>query len=425
MNSRSTLIISVFFLSILCISFASSLCTSCYRAINVCTVSDLDAIRTNLNANYVQVCNINLTGTSFSPVGALGNPFSGSYNGKGYTISGFTYSNASGISVGLFAANNGTIANVRLQNVNVSGRVTVGGLVGTNTGIITNSSVLSGVVYPRGFDSRHIGGLAGFNGNFNGVYTSYTGRIQNSYSNATVGNLNTFYSGGLVGVNEYGATIVNSSSSGDVYAQGNAGGLVGTSAGKIDHSYATGNVYGGETSKHGCLSFNPNPCVEIGGLLGLNTINGIVNNSYATGAVRGYDEIGGLVGKTFSISSVENSYATGSVYGHEAIGGLLGTYSSGQIQGIYHFPLVYNSYSTGTVNGWGDPLYLGGLVGFDFHNDGRVTSCYWDTETSGQSTSVLGSGKTTSEMHNQSMYVGWDFVKVWFINNGLDYPHIR
>jgi hypothetical protein len=323
------------------------------------------------------------------------------------------------------AANNGTIANVRLQNVNVSGRVTVGGLVGTNTGLITNSSVLLGVVYAKGADSRHIGGLAGFNGNFNSVYTSYTGSIQNSHSNAVVGNLNTFYSGGLVGVNEYGATISNSSSSGDVYAKGAVGGLVAVSAGRIDHSYATGNVYGGENGNQGCLSFTPSPCVEIGGLLGLNTINGIVNNSYATGAVRGYDEVGGLMGKTFSISSVENSYATGSVYGHEAIGGLIGTYSSGQIQGTYHFPLVYNSYSTGNVDGWGDPLYLGGLVGFDLHNDGRVTSCYWNTEESGQITSVLGVGKTTSEMYNQSTYIGWDFVKVWVINNSIDYPHIR
>ena len=62
------------------------------------------------------------------------------------------------------------------------------------------------------------------------------------------------------------------------------------------------------------------------------------------------------------------------------------------------------SYARGRVTGPGfGPT--GGLVG---HKDssGTATDSYWDTETSGQSGSAVGTGKTTTELHSPTSYSG-------------------
>ncbi|MFA7377314.1 MAG: hypothetical protein WCZ15_00695, partial [Patescibacteria group bacterium] len=83
-----------------------------------------------------------------------------------------------------------------------------------------------------------------------------------------------------------------------------------------------------------------------------------------------------------------------------------------------------NSYSTGSVIGYGDRV--GGLVGQNYQSS--ITNSYWDTETSGQSTSAGGIGLTTAEMKDINNYLPeWDFVNIWgtdpAINDG--YPYLR
>ena len=76
---------------------------------------------------------------------------------------------------------------------------------------------------------------------------------------------------------------------------------------------------------------------------------------------------------------------------------------------------ITNCYSFGSVSGSGS---VGGLVGDD--SGSTTNNSFWDTETSGQSTSDGGTGKTTAEMQNQSTYTdaGWDFV--YETTNGTD-----
>lgn len=52
---------------------------------------------------------------------------------------------------------------------------------------------------------------------------------------------------------------------------------------------------------------------------------------------------------------------------------------------------------------------------------------FWDTETSGQSTSSGGIGKTAIEMKKQSSFISanWDFVQVWGIVQNQTYPYLR
>ncbi|RLG56411.1 MAG: hypothetical protein DRN83_04185 [Hadesarchaea archaeon] len=92
--------------------------------------------------------------------------------------------------------------------------------------------------------------------------------------------------------------------------------------------------------------------------------------------------------------------------GNSCVGGLVGKIQGGSI---------VNCYSTGIVQG---SSYVGGLIGRK--NGGSVLNSFWDMETSGQSSSAGGTGKTTEQMKNVRTYTDtswseglaepWDFV---------------
>ena len=217
-----------------------------------------------------------------------------------------------------------------------------------------------------GTNSNYVGGLMGYN----------LGTVSNCYSTGSVsGGSNSYYVGGLVGYN-----YVNT----------------------VSNCYSTGSVSGGSDSYY------------VGGLVGENYA-GTVSSCYSTGSVSAGSNstfVGGLIGYN-CISTVSNCYSTGTVSGYEEIGGLVGYYNGGSIS---------NCYSTGAVSG---SIDVGGLVGYD--NSGSVVNSFWDTNTSGKTTSAGGSGKTTAQMKKLSTFtsVGWDFVNVWGIYNGQSYPCLK
>jgi hypothetical protein len=198
--------------------------------------------------------------------------------------------------------------------------------------------------------------------------------------------------GGLMGRNE--GTVTTSYFTGNVTGNDWVGGLVGYNYGStVGNSYSTGNVTGDE---------------HVGGLVGY-TYYGTISNSHATGNVTGNQWVGGLVGYNKG-GTVSNSYATGSVTGTSCVGGLVG-------HNRYH-GTVTDSYSTGNVTG---DEYVGGLVG---ENDGgTVSSSFWDTETSGQTTSDGGTGKITQEMQDITTFseAVWDIVAVTLNQTNLAY----
>jgi len=180
------------------------------------------------------------------------------------------------------------------------------------------------------------------------------------------------------------------------------GGLVGYNCyySSITNSYSTGSVTGN--------------CYSTGGLVGVNA--GYITNSYSTGNITGNRFIGGLVGYN-DYGHIFNCYSNGSVTGNDYTGGLVGYNNAGDIT---------NCYCTGNVTG-NDPT--GGLLGV---NAGYITNSYWNVETSGQTTSSGGEGRTTNEMtypYAENTFVGWNFELVWLEdinyehNNG--YPYLR
>ena len=218
------------------------------------------------------------------PIGNEAKPFTGSFDGNGYTISGLQINKDDADNQSLFGvtSSDALIRNIGLLNVRIEGGAKVAGLVGTNRGQVGYSYV-SGSVQSKSGDTA--GGL---------VANNAGGNIIGSYAISEVSG--TSLLGGLVGDN--GGRIINSHADGlimPVSGISRFGGLVGRNQSLIANSYATGKILasGGST---------------IGGLVGSNDSQAQVMNSYASVNIEGF-LAGGLVG--YNEGSIKNSYASG------------------------------------------------------------------------------------------------------------------
>lgn len=242
--------------------------------------------------------------------------------------------------------------------------------------------------------------IENFNGNLHGLGHD----IKNLFINRPLG-----YHIGLIAITDtYGDTVVRDLS---LTTPNVTGYVTGALAGAFNGGTIKNvNVRGGAVTGD----------IFVGGLVGHLGYGSLLQTSSSSADVTGkhmgntypnpggYD-VGGLVGKNFQ-STVANSFATGSVTANTNLGGLVGWLDGGS---------VINSYASGAVSGAGG---VGGLIGA---GGGSVVNSYWDTTTSGQSTSAGGQGKSTAEMKQQSTYAGWDFANVWAINEGSERPTLR
>ncbi|MGB2863989.1 MAG: GLUG motif-containing protein [Sedimentisphaerales bacterium] len=399
--------------------------------------------------------------------GFQGTSFFGVFDGMNHVISNLHIQGGDYLGyLGLFGQldSGAMVSNLGLEAIDVNGTGKyVGGLVGQNDGSIA-TSYSTGTVNGSWYFGEDVGGLVGQNNgtittsystgtvtgdeNVGGLAGSNGGSIVKSYNTGTVNGR--WEVGGLVGMN-YGSNTT-CHSTGTVTGEWDVGGLTGTNAGKIAMSYSTGTVSGdmgvgglvGNNWKEITMSYSTgavNGSVAVGGFAGLNV--GIITTSFSTSIVTGNVETGGLVGQngvnipTRELNgAVFNCYSTGTVTGDWAVGGLVGANRLGNVD---------MSYSTGVVTDTDpnslspplppddpfDPIYkgAGGLVGGNISN---ITSCFWDTETSGQTTSDGGDGKTTAKMQTAGTFLdaGWDFAgetengteDIWSICEGNNYP---
>ena len=232
------------------------------------------------------------------------------FDGGGHTITNIYINRSDQDEVGLFggplrigALSSGTWD---WSPSDVTGKSSVGGLVGDAHGINISDSYVTGSVSGVGA----VGGLIG---------DSFRSTITNSYSTASVSGSGSEV-GGLVGDSHTDA-LSNSHASGNVSGGDAIGGLVGDSfSGTIVASFATGNVNGDD---------------YVGGLIG-DSHSTKLSNSYASGNVSGGDAIGGLVGDSFS-GTIVASFASGHVNGDDYVGGLIGDSHSTKIAfGLRH-----------------------------------------------------------------------------------------
>lgn len=238
------------------------------QKLQIRTWYDLDAVRDDLDGNYILMNNLDSTTAGYEelasrtangrkgwqPVGLggwvwtwfgaklAGEIFGGVLDGQGYEIRNLCIGGQEEGQVGLFGlvAGGAIIKNVALINASVAIGQTIDQLVGVGEDTV------------RRLDVAPVWGV-----------------------------------GGLVGYN--GGTVSNCHATGNTSSDSGMGGLVGDNAGTVTNCSFTGSVSGNE---------------GVGGLAGRN--EGTIRNSYFLGNVTGDRDVGGLVG--YHSGTIINSY---------------------------------------------------------------------------------------------------------------------
>ena len=262
----------------------------------------------------------------------------------------------------------------------VRGAMNVGGLVGSTTGVISNSHT-SGAI--KGRD----GNSGGFVGDVSGVGSIVSG----SYSTATM-----------------------------IDIAGNSGGFVGSvnADGFVTTSYYNGNMTGASMGAGGFVGY----------VIGTNAK---ITKCYSSGTVTGPQWVGGFAGWVTNGGAISDSYSTSNVTSTQWAASFVAVMSySGNTGGS-----VTRSYAIGTATSGG--AYAADFLGYTGSN-GSVSNSFSldDSSVSGfvntqNGASVTGSSSlTSSSLKDSATYTGsagWDFTNVWQIdpavNNG--YPTLR
>ncbi|MHC4103911.1 MAG: GLUG motif-containing protein, partial [Planctomycetota bacterium] len=292
----------------------------------ICTAERLNKIGLipcHWDKHFLLCADIDLSGFTGSEFNIIGsnyyNQFSGVFGGNGHQISNFTYTSTYRNSTGLFGYVSGagaeiknlgligtnvyvetgqgvgslvgelevgTISNCYVEGGSVSGEHSVGGLVGSNNGTITDCYATASV-----FGDYQVGGMVGYNVN----------SIVDCYTSGNVGGEYSSYVGGLCGRSagpHHGtgqSRIQNCLSKATVTGNYSVGGLIGHNGRTVTNCYSTGSVIGrGDHSGF------------IGGLIGSNGGHGSIKNCYSIGGVVGDVQVGGLVGN--NVGTVVASY---------------------------------------------------------------------------------------------------------------------
>jgi len=150
----------------------------------------------------------------------------GEFDGNGHKISGLNLDFDSVSAVGLFGylAPGGEVTRLAVENANIAGNLSIGGIVGINYGSVSDSCFAGTIT-----GEDYIGGLVAFS----------WGTVSSCYSTGSVtGNQ---YIGGLVGLNE--GAVNDSYCTGSVIGDRAIGGLLGWNReGTVSMCYATGSV---------------------------------------------------------------------------------------------------------------------------------------------------------------------------------------
>ncbi|MDG5813885.1 GLUG motif-containing protein [Chitinispirillales bacterium ANBcel5] len=341
---------------------------------------ELDRIRHNPGQSFILMNDLDSTTNGYDdlvgrdngwlPLGTNDTAFTGSFDGRGYAIRDLRIT-LSESGAGLFGiVENGVIRNVGLEDVDINGQATVGGLIGSAHPATIENTYTTGSV--NGISG--VGGLVG---------VSIGATIRNSYSGSAVTGTGSTI-GGLVGISANGSTIKDGSySTGEVTGSRHVGGLVGTNIETIiENSHSHSNV----TAER-----------VFGGLIGYN-FSGSIRNCYSYGDVNGIEDsdsttgvAGGLIGSNIS-SDVIECYSISKVKADSIVGGLVGQNATQSN--------IVNSYSSNnTVTGY---TVVGGLVGIN--RDSNIEESYSENEVTADSIvgGLVGENDYSSNVNNSS-----------------------
>ena len=107
----------------------------------------LAEVTNNLSAHFILMNDIDLTGETWNQIGSFDQPFSGVFDGNGHKISGATITSSASYWSGFFGyMSQGTIKNLHLKDLSLTGHAVVGGLVGQIDNGIVKNCIVEGTV---------------------------------------------------------------------------------------------------------------------------------------------------------------------------------------------------------------------------------------------------------------------------------------
>jgi hypothetical protein len=252
-------------------------------------VVDAEVTGDEAAGGLVGVCNGTVT-NSYSIASVTGNDRAGGLVGVCYGTVTNSYSAGSVIgdagAGGLMGSNEGgTVSHCHSTCTVIGGWVVAGGLVGLNTGTVTDSYFSGDVRADDTSDGIGVGGLVGGNGLELGCGGPVSpGTVSNSYATGSV--TGTCGIGGLVGWNSDDSIVSDSYATGNVTGEIDIGGLIGVCYGTVTNCYSGSNVNGS---------------MYIGGLVGDRS--GTIINSYYN-----YDDV---------LINGENVITRGALFGED------------------------------------------------------------------------------------------------------------
>ena len=312
--------------------------------------------------------NIDLTSVeSWTPMGSLKQPFTGSFDGDGHSITGMSItfdSDDKSIGapyLGLFGYVKGTAdKKAEIKNLTLTGTLSItenyrnsyaysGGLVGAAEYVsftdVTTDVTVTAKQGTAPYPWSYVGGFAGTVKNADFL------RCVNNGSVTSDGD----YVSGFVPKSET-TTYTACANNGAITGRTKIGGLgAEVKSTKVVDSCNTGAI--------GLIAYGTGK-QAIGGLFAEIRYGSSITRSYNSGAVTGDCYVGGLVGSVGSSSDATNgpsyivdSYNSGAITGHSdkyycGIGGLVGKLDASSSR-VYEQSYVHNCYNTGTVTDLG------------------------------------------------------------------------
>jgi hypothetical protein len=402
-----------------------------------------------LDGAYTLAADLRLDG--WEPIGTGANPFTGTFNGGGKTL---TITGSGGI----FGYTDGAV----IRNVNVAGTITrsgdytvyAGGITGyaENTTIASCVSSVNITVEGHGHNSS-TGGIAGFMLKSTITNCSASGTIT-LRSGANEGLM--LYAGGIAGYQ--GTGLAAAGSSGCVISRCSYTGRVSVSGGYPYAGGIAGYNYCGsvirECYSSGTVTSTGDNLPYTGGIAGYNSrtaedpaVTSLIENCYTTAAVSAVSSskqalAGGLTGANAADAVVSKCYARGDVTarvtGDSAAGtggsiGVPAAANAGGIAGAQYFntPVIINCAAlnaslTGEDSGSGAAYNIYRIAGAGAPGDAKgewktniANSAMTITAGSSAHTGDKGPDKKDGEdctaQPDRSVYegLGWDFSKVW------------
>ncbi len=376
----------------------------------ICSDVQLDSLSKNSsdwNKHFELRSNLDLRNYShlnFKPIGNTNHPFTGRFSGNGFAIYNLNYIQPAESNVGLFGRISGAahIQHLTLINFNIQGSSAVGALIGLSD-LYVNSSPGGNHInncYSIGGKIQGIHRIGGLIGHANGIGLFSVGvemlvqslRLTNisspekNYSEST---------GGLAGEIGDSSVILNGFSFSLVSGFKNVGGLVGAiSAFKISED---------------ALTFSPVSSVS----------ESRIWNSFSNSDVTGIENVGGFIG-FMSRGFVSQTYATGSVFILPSLNSSINSGHSTYVGYLDNFSFITESYASGRLSGAFSQETSGGMSGISIAPS-QVLLSYFSDPVKGLS----GFQVTEEQLKQSSTFSGWDFTRIWKINEGEGFPQLR